>query len=206
MIPPAKHALPTASVLPPIEEDLSQALPTRNLTSEKVIPQSADSTSPANEELPLTSISPRIEKLLSLPSRRSERIRNPPDYLKDFVCNIATIRPPRSISPAHSSSPNSDVEPRSYKEAFQDSRWRIAMNEEICALELNKMWTIEPIPSDKKPIGCKWVFKIKRNADGSVERFKARLVAKGFTQVEEIDFTETFVPVVKLVTDEYFYL
>jgi hypothetical protein len=61
----------------------------------------------------------------------------------------------------------------------------------------NGTWQLVQLPAGRKAIGSKWVFKIKRNADGSVERFKARLVAQGFSQRPRVDFTETFAPTTK---------
>lgn len=91
-------------------------------------------------------------------------------------------------------------EPETFEEAFQNLKWTKAMEEEIIALERNQTWELVPKPRDVKPISSKWVYKIKRRADGSIERHKACLVARGFSQQYGLDYDETFSPVAKLTT------
>lgn len=74
------------------------------------------------------------------------------------------------------------------------------MNEELSALQLNNTWSITSLPNNKKPIMCKWAYKMKFNFDGSINRHKAKVVAKGFNQVEAIDFKKTFASVSKTTT------
>nr|GFA09759.1 retrovirus-related Pol polyprotein from transposon TNT 1-94 [Tanacetum cinerariifolium]GFA16338.1 retrovirus-related Pol polyprotein from transposon TNT 1-94 [Tanacetum cinerariifolium] len=71
-------------------------------------------------------------------------------------------------------------------------------------LERNQTWTTEELPSNKKAIGCKWVYKIKYKSDGTIEIFKAQLIILGNHQVEGIDYNETFAPVAKMVTVRVF--
>ena len=66
------------------------------------------------------------------------------------------------------------------------------------SLNHNDVWDAVPLPSGKRAVGSKWVYKIKRGADGSIERYKARLVAQGFTQQRGADYDETFSPVVRM--------
>jgi histone deacetylase 1/2 len=91
-------------------------------------------------------------------------------------------------------------EPATPQEAMQDPRWKNAMQAEFDALLKNKTWRLVPPSKGKNIIDCKWVFKIKRKSDGSIERYKARLVAKGFKQRYGIDYEDTFSPVVKIAT------
>jgi hypothetical protein len=91
----------------------------------------------------------------------------------------------------------SECEPATFKQAITDSRWMEAMKQEYDALMANETWTLCPRPLDHNVIRNKWVFKIKRKADGTVERFKARLVAKGFDKQSGLDYTETFSLVIK---------
>ena len=92
------------------------------------------------------------------------------------------------------------VLPRNIKEALAEPNWRLAVFEEMEALRKNGTWEVVQLPSEKKVVGCKWVFTVKSRADGSVERYKARLVAKGFTQTYGIDYQETFAFVAKINT------
>ncbi|GKV52700.1 hypothetical protein SLEP1_g59271 [Rubroshorea leprosula] len=72
------------------------------------------------------------------------------------------------------------------------------MRKEITAFEQNGTWTLEQLPPGKQAIDSKWVYKIKYHQDGTVERYKVRLVEKGFTQIEGLDYHETFALVAKL--------
>jgi hypothetical protein len=78
-------------------------------------------------------------------------------------------------------------------------KWEIAMQEEYDFLVVNNTWSLVPLPKGRKPISCKWVFKIKYGVDGEVECYKAKLVARGFTQTFGVDYNETFTPITKFV-------
>ena len=72
------------------------------------------------------------------------------------------------------------------------------MHEELNNFTQNEVWPLEEQPQDARVIGTKWVFRNKQDDQGIVVRNKARLVAKGFSQVEGLDFGETFAPVVRI--------
>jgi hypothetical protein len=74
------------------------------------------------------------------------------------------------------------------------------MDEEFAALMKNKTWRLVPPHSGKNIIDCRWIYKVKRKSDGSIDRYKARVVAKGFKQRYGIDYEDTFSPVVKIAT------
>jgi histone deacetylase 1/2 len=92
------------------------------------------------------------------------------------------------------------TEPSDYRAALRIPHWRTAMETEFSALQRNGTWTLVPPVSGVNLIDSRWVFKVKRHADGSIERYKARLVAKGFKQRYGLDYDETFSPVVKPAT------
>ncbi|CAL9020228.1 unnamed protein product, partial [Prunus brigantina] len=92
----------------------------------------------------------------------------------------------------------SKEEPRNVKEALHHGEWFLAMQEELNQFVRNDVWYLVPRPINTNVIGTKWIFKNKTDEQGNVVRNKARLVAQGYTQMEGIDFDETFAPVARL--------
>ncbi|RYC76689.1 hypothetical protein BFJ63_vAg20434, partial [Fusarium oxysporum f. sp. narcissi] len=96
-----------------------------------------------------------------------------------------------------------EAEPRTIKEA-QDSlqweNWLEGMTAEMDSIKGNGVYTLAKLPPDRKALRGKWVFKLKRGANGEILRFKARYVVRGFEQQEGVDYNETFASVVKPMT------
>lgn len=123
----------------------------------------------------------------------SQGVYRAPAYLKDYQCYSMQESTAHPISEVLSYSNLSDQfqsyvnaltkfpTPTSYKQASKLKEYCEAMDAEIGALERTNTWSVCSLPSGKSAVGCKWIYTVKLNADGSLERYKARLVAKGYT-------------------------
>jgi len=161
-------------------------------TSTEISPASPNPSSVSIEEsIPIDSALPV--------SRKSTRTRCPPKYLQDYHCHLASTSPELVSKASHFDnsgipfplssfvsydnlsssfkhfclSISSEVEPQYYHQVVKSAHWRTAMAQEIAALEENHTWFVTGLPPSKHPIGCKWVYKIKYKADGSMERYKS---------------------------------
>jgi len=103
--------------------------------------------------------------------RRSTRVKYP---LQRFTCDGFVAH-----HYAYMVGVIQEVEPTCLEQAVGNPKWDNAMDEEIAILDVNATWELVALPKDKKAIGCKWVYKVKHNANGYVSKYKARLVAKG---------------------------
>ena len=93
-----------------------------------------------------------------------------------------------------------DEEPLSLKGALAHDHWVEAMKSKLESIYKNNTWELYDLFKSRKVIATKWIYKLKRNANGGIDRFKARIVAKGCSQTEGMDYEKTFGPTSRMTT------
>ncbi|KAF5374058.1 hypothetical protein D9757_010721 [Collybiopsis confluens] len=181
---PSPSSVSTPSKAP---RDISSTISTENIISGKRTTRSAPTLN---------------YRLLNNPDSRSPKR---PDAWKTRVPNSSDAPPEfDTVAFAFPSFQQSSVtEPLTVDEARSRPdwpKWKEAMDAEIEQLNKLNTYKLTQCPPDRVPIANKWVYRVKRDADGKIIRYKARLVAKGFSQIPGIDFDETFAPVVRMET------
>ncbi|KAI5418663.1 hypothetical protein KIW84_043041 [Lathyrus oleraceus] len=180
------------------EADLEPFPPPEHTTPYIAHPNQPTSPAPPihNSPLPHDTPSPPPPPI---PIRQSTRTNHPPTYLKDYCWDLLHPNPSINITSHGNPFPLSSVlyydncfhvykknclsissmtEPKTYNQANKLDCWKNAMKTELDALISTNTWSIVDLPHNKTPIGCKWIYKIKYNADGLIERYKAYLVGK----------------------------
>ncbi|CAN1799670.1 Retrovirus-related Pol polyprotein from transposon TNT 1-94, partial [Linum perenne] len=108
--------------------------------------------------------------------------------IKPKIFNVTTITNPKLD------------EPVTFNQANKHIWWQTAMHDEYNALMRNNTWSLVACPTNVNLVGCKWIYRVKRNSEKTVQRHKARLVAQGFSQEAGVDVFDTFSPVIKPTT------
>nr|ABF96984.1 retrotransposon protein, putative, Ty1-copia subclass [Oryza sativa Japonica Group] len=189
------------------DEGLMRAMKNMSIGDVKPI-EVEDKPSTSTQDEPSTSASPSQAQV----EVEKEKAQDPPmppriytalskdhpidQVLGDISKGVQTRSPVASICEHYSFV--SCLEPKHVDEALYDPDWMNAIHEELNNFARNKVWTLVERPRDHNVIGTKWVFRNKQDENRLVVRNKARLVAQGFTQVEDLDFGETFGPVARL--------
>ena len=174
------------------EEDLQAggAMPVqdqRSLEEDMEIDEIMETTQKRKLEIPVTA---EADEQLEEARRYPKRERRGPTLL--YVVPTAGV--------AKVSTPE---EPRTLKEALESPQaefWKQAMDEELMSHFENETWVLEEVPPGVKALPCMWIFKIKKDANGNIERYKARLVALGNRQVPGVDYDEVYAPTSKHTT------
>ncbi|GKV12750.1 hypothetical protein SLEP1_g23864 [Rubroshorea leprosula] len=195
--PPVPHCSPlrsSAQSSPPTKADTNSmshqptsTLPSSPATSSQLMPTNATSLSPSSNATTDSSLTPQPPPV---PSRTHGMItRSQNNIFKPKTLFTMTKHP---IDPP--------LEPTCVSQALKHHHRHQAMSDEFNALVRQGTWELVPPSNHQNVIGCKWVFRIKRNNEGRVERYKAHHVAKGFHQRPGSDYFHTFSPVIKPIT------
>jgi hypothetical protein len=188
-LPPTQSVLPSSSSPNTIPESITQVSTSPLLASSLSPNTSAESVVPISGSIP----EPPPTRIHPMCTRSINNIVQP----RQLTDGRIRYPLPRALkAETHSAL----IEPTCFSNAVLIPEWRTAMQVEFNALLHNKTWSLVPSQAASNLVGCKWVFKLKRKDDGSIERHKARLVAKGFHQQAGIDYGETFILVVKPTT------
>jgi len=169
-----------------------------------VLAAASSSSSPAGLQLMVDLSSyqlPQVSSLLpSSPASPPASSRHPMilRLWQPKTTNVVTSAVATSASTWVLHSPSS--EPFAFSNADRYAIWHNAMCDEIAALRSNRTWSLVPFHPSMNVVGSRWVYRIKRRVDGSIEHYKMCLVDRGFTQQEGIDYFETFSPVIKQAT------
>lgn len=172
-IVPIYHQPLTSSISPPAPPEPTPQIPSPTETTDTTTTISTSSTAASTSTL------------LAAPSRPVTRSMN----------QIVKPNPKYGLF-----SQLAEIEPTTITQALKDEKWRHSCGDEINAMTRTGTWDLVPAEQAQNVVGCRWVFRIKRLPDGSVERYKSRLVAKGFHQRPGVDFEETYSPVIKHAT------
>lgn len=190
--PPSSPCAASRAHAPRVDETVSDAV--RSSPGAEVSParqQPASTVAPGPDQVPALAADGQLEGAPDAPSHHyGTRLRH----------NIRQPKTRTDGTVTYSAVRTSDDEPSSHIIAMEHPLWYSAMQDEFQALQKNKTWHLVPPRAGLNIIDCMWIFKLKRKADGSIDRYKARLVAKGFKQQYGVDYDDTFSSVVKPTT------